>query len=210
MDPDSDNDGLTDFVEAFDTDGDGTADVTIRNADADGDGIDDAFDPDCPTGCASATPPSPLTGTTFTPAQDADADGTPDWLQLCGDAYTSNLLTEACDDGNTTDTDACNNSCLINNGNPCPGGNDTCASGACEANTCVVCRNDSPPGTPDSGCTRVSPRVTPRAPRRFVPLNVTTMPPTAGSTGAVAPARPTVTPLERPQFVPPAVLMTRP
>lgn len=44
IDTDSDNDGISDQVEAYDTDNDGTADVLATNADADEDGLDDGFD----------------------------------------------------------------------------------------------------------------------------------------------------------------------
>lgn len=43
-DLDSDGDKLSDFDEAFDTNGDGKADVTSSGVDADGDGLDDAFE----------------------------------------------------------------------------------------------------------------------------------------------------------------------
>jgi hypothetical protein len=43
-DTDSDGDGQRDYDEAFDRDGDGVADVVPSNTDADGNGVDDAFD----------------------------------------------------------------------------------------------------------------------------------------------------------------------
>lgn len=44
QDPDSDNDGALDSVEAYDTDNDGIADVLYSGVDSDGDGLDDAYD----------------------------------------------------------------------------------------------------------------------------------------------------------------------
>ena len=44
LDLDSDNDGLSDLLEAHDTDGDGTANVTATGSDLDQDGLDNAFD----------------------------------------------------------------------------------------------------------------------------------------------------------------------
>ncbi|MEW7290749.1 DUF7507 domain-containing protein [Aquimarina sp. 2304DJ70-9] len=46
IDQDSDEDGESDTIEAYDTDDDGVADTVPDNADADGDGLDDAFDVD--------------------------------------------------------------------------------------------------------------------------------------------------------------------
>ncbi|NJB38203.1 Ig-like domain-containing protein, partial [Croceivirga sp. JEA036] len=43
-DTDSDNDGLSDYIEAYDTNGDNTPDTAPANTDADNDGLDDAFD----------------------------------------------------------------------------------------------------------------------------------------------------------------------
>ncbi|SFW69437.1 beta strand repeat-containing protein, partial [Cellulophaga fucicola] len=43
-DLDSDNDGLTDYVEAYDLDGDNIADTLPTNTDIDNDGLDDGFD----------------------------------------------------------------------------------------------------------------------------------------------------------------------
>lgn len=44
QDPDSDNDGDLDSVEAYDSDNDGVADILYSGSDADGDGLDDAYD----------------------------------------------------------------------------------------------------------------------------------------------------------------------
>ncbi|TDS17116.1 gliding motility-associated-like protein [Maribacter caenipelagi] len=43
-DLDSDNDGVSDYVEAYDTDADNTADTPISGVDSDNDGLDDNFD----------------------------------------------------------------------------------------------------------------------------------------------------------------------
>ena len=43
-DTDSDNDGLSDLIEAYDTDGDNIEDTTASGTDSDNDGLDDAFD----------------------------------------------------------------------------------------------------------------------------------------------------------------------
>ncbi|MGD1847058.1 MAG: FG-GAP-like repeat-containing protein, partial [Salibacteraceae bacterium] len=44
LDTDSDNDGLTDTEEAYDTDNDGTPNTTASGSDTDGDGLDNSFD----------------------------------------------------------------------------------------------------------------------------------------------------------------------
>ena len=91
LDADSDNDGRLDRQEAFDGDGDGEPDVLPSGVDADGDGLDDAFDEDQmgvgPTG------------------QDADDDGRPDYVDLDsdGDGIADNV--ECPDPTNCTDSD---------------------------------------------------------------------------------------------------------
>ncbi|MEL7534872.1 MAG: T9SS type A sorting domain-containing protein, partial [Bacteroidota bacterium] len=45
-DLDTDNDGKSDPLEGYDTDGDGTAEIVALGQDSDGDGLDDAFDKD--------------------------------------------------------------------------------------------------------------------------------------------------------------------
>lgn len=44
LDTDSDNDGISDTIEAYDNNGDGVADIIPVGRDVDGDGLDDAFD----------------------------------------------------------------------------------------------------------------------------------------------------------------------
>ncbi|MFP2996277.1 gliding motility-associated C-terminal domain-containing protein [Spongiivirga sp. MCCC 1A20706] len=65
-DTDSDDDGESDTIEAYDTDNDGVPDTVPSNTDADGDGLDDAFDnddadPDPTNGNQTATNPFPDT-----------------------------------------------------------------------------------------------------------------------------------------------------
>ncbi|MEM7605027.1 MAG: FG-GAP-like repeat-containing protein, partial [Myxococcota bacterium] len=144
LDLDSDGDGLLDSVEAFDADGSGGlngAEVGEAGADADGDGIDDAFDPD--GGGAPITAP-------FATFRDEDGDGTPDWLESCGDAYVRG--SEACDDGNTVDGDACSNACLLGIGIGCTG-DDRCDSNLCDADgTCQICDDTLVGMGIDQGC----------------------------------------------------------
>ncbi|WP_346864054.1 T9SS type A sorting domain-containing protein [uncultured Draconibacterium sp.] len=44
LDPDSDNDGISDFIEAFDSNNDGKTEMRLSYTDSDSDGLDDAFD----------------------------------------------------------------------------------------------------------------------------------------------------------------------
>ena len=100
LDIDSDNDGITDLVENFDTDGDGVADTVPANADADNDGLDDNFDNidnltdanasvNNPTNNGSGTPGALIntdSATDVTPLPnyvdiDADNDGIPDNIE---------------------------------------------------------------------------------------------------------------------------------
>jgi cysteine-rich repeat protein len=71
LDADSDNDGLLDRVEGFDGDADGQPEALPSGVDADGDGLDDAFDLD--QGGIVAT------------GQDRDSDGLPDYLDQDSD-----------------------------------------------------------------------------------------------------------------------------
>lgn len=64
-DLDSDNDGAPDATEGHDANGDGRPDRLPTGSDTDGDGLDDAYDPD--------------QGGIVAPLSDRDGDGTPDW-----------------------------------------------------------------------------------------------------------------------------------
>ena len=116
LDVDSDGDGLTDTIEAYDTDGNQVTNRPPVGTDTDNDGIDNAFDPDCVMAVCGGTLGAPVLGV-LTAAQDANGDGTPDWLTLCGDGYRTG--TEPCDDGNTNGADTCTNVCLVTLTNPC-------------------------------------------------------------------------------------------
>ncbi|MEZ5597581.1 MAG: hypothetical protein R3E84_14540 [Pseudomonadales bacterium] len=103
LDTDSDNDGIEDAIEGSDADMNGIADVTPVGADADGDGLDDAWDTVVAPGVGNALGSSaPLQNTDGTDARDwrdsdddndgvltsieggvgndADSDGRPDYL----------------------------------------------------------------------------------------------------------------------------------
>lgn len=73
IDVDSDNDQVADYIEGYDYNSDGHADVIILGRDSDGDGLDDAFDT-IKRGCnnSNAIGNKP-------PLQDFDNDGIPDW-----------------------------------------------------------------------------------------------------------------------------------
>ncbi|MFA0964505.1 T9SS type A sorting domain-containing protein [Roseivirga sp. BDSF3-8] len=71
LDGDSDGDGIRDFVEAHDANADGIQDRNERLKDMDGDGLDNAFDPD--------------TGGAIAVLQDTDGDGVNDWRDVDDD-----------------------------------------------------------------------------------------------------------------------------
>ena len=71
LDADSDNDGLLDRVEAFDGNGDGVPEAVPSGVDADGNGLDDAFDV--------------AQGGIGTTGQDTDSDSRPDYLDQDSD-----------------------------------------------------------------------------------------------------------------------------
>ncbi len=71
LDADSDNDGLLDRVEAFDADGDGAPEAVPSGVDANGNGLDDAFEVG--------------QGGIGTTGQDTDGDGRPDYLDQDSD-----------------------------------------------------------------------------------------------------------------------------
>ena len=74
LDEDSDNDGIPDSVEAFDGNGDGLADILLlaNNADADKDGLNDAYDTISAPNVNNALGSNALSVNT-------DGDGAPDW-----------------------------------------------------------------------------------------------------------------------------------
>ncbi len=154
LDLDSDGDGLSDTIEAYDTDGNQVTNRPPVGTDTDNDGIDNAFDPDCVMAVCGGTLGAPVLGV-LTAAQDANGDGTPDWLTVCGDGYRTG--TEPCDDGNTSGADTCTNACLITLTNPCTSG-PQCDSAICNPTSmvCASCTNNSPTGT-DTGCSAALP-----------------------------------------------------
>jgi cysteine-rich repeat protein len=120
-DPDSDADGVSDFIEAFDTNNDGTADRLKANADADADGIDNAFDVNCTVpacGSIGVGVTSPLSV-----ARDRDGDGLPNWQDTCADGYLRGG--EACDDANGQNGDGCTSTCTLEPGFSCTGATPT-------------------------------------------------------------------------------------
>lgn len=147
LDTDSDGDGLLDSVEGFDTNGsemlDG-AETTATGVDSDRDGIDDAYDPDLGSGDA-ITDGSVL---------DADSNGTPNWQQICGDAYTTGA--EGCDTAGASAT--CTAMCLLELGEMCTSG-PVCDSGICVGGVCSNAAVDL--ADPDAGGPLTTSTVTP-------------------------------------------------
>ncbi len=112
LDIDSDDDGLTDLDEAFDTDGDGKADVTPTAADADGDGMVDAFDNDDanvnPVASAAPVPPTNSDADSRANHLDIDSDGdgitdTNEAFDTDGDGQADTTPTNADADGDGLD-----------------------------------------------------------------------------------------------------------
>ena len=91
LDADSDNDGLLDRVEGFDGDADGEPEALPSGEDADGDGLDDAFDID--QGGIGAT------------GQDRDSDGRPDYIDQDSDGDGIADRVECADPTSCTDSD---------------------------------------------------------------------------------------------------------
>ncbi|MEN9579725.1 MAG: hypothetical protein RJA70_2734, partial [Pseudomonadota bacterium] len=145
---DSDGDGLLDGLEAFDTDGDGTQNLIAIGHDHDSDGIDDQFDGNCPSGGGCMGGGNTVNLNNLTAAQDADRNGTGDWLEVCVDGYVTGM--EVCDDGDNDNDNECSNSCLWSLGGAC-GMNGECATMFCDRNVCSACVDDVSGGT-DSGC----------------------------------------------------------
>jgi len=91
LDADSDNDGLLDRVEGFDGDADGQPEALPSGEDADGDGLDDAFDID--QGGIGAT------------GQDRDSDGRPDYIDQDSDGDGIADRVECADPTSCADSD---------------------------------------------------------------------------------------------------------
>lgn len=87
LDMDSDNDGITDTVEAYDNDGDGVADIVPSGIDTDGDGLDNAYDRrnasfDASNGTQNpATFPVPTICDRYTYLGEFNSEGTPLYLE---------------------------------------------------------------------------------------------------------------------------------
>jgi cysteine-rich repeat protein len=149
LDLDSDGDGLSDAIEAFDSNGNRVingAEVRPLGTDGDRDGLDDSVDPDA--GGREITTPLSV-------ARDANRNAIPDWRETCVDGYVTGG--EACDDGDANDGNECNNMCLRNVGEPCTMGSE-CASAICDPTTmaCEVC-TDTTTGGVDDGCMMAMP-----------------------------------------------------
>ena len=89
LDFDSDDDGIPDVIEAHDGDNDGDPDVPPSGVDADGDGLDDAYDPS-EGGTPAPNPDLDGDGRPNQLDQDSDGDGIPDDVEcpdpsLCPD-----------------------------------------------------------------------------------------------------------------------------
>ena len=101
LDPDSDNDGIPDTVEAYDTNGDDIPEITLSGNDTDLDGIDDNFDQNA----GGLDAPDAATNNNQTPntfPDDDPAGGERDWRDprdSDGDGTTDNNDT---DDDNDT------------------------------------------------------------------------------------------------------------
>ena len=92
QDLDSDGDTIVDAIEGHDVNADGVADVLPAGMDANGNGIDDAYDPT-------------FAGGTLAPLPDRDADGTPDWRDIDDDGDSLNTIDEIGDGARPRDTD---------------------------------------------------------------------------------------------------------
>ncbi|MEP2279001.1 MAG: hypothetical protein ABJI11_06190, partial [Maribacter sp.] len=101
LDPDSDNDGISDTVEAYDTNGDDVAEITASGNDTDEDGIDDNFDLNA--GGTEDSDASTNNNQTPNSFQDDDpAGGERDWRDprdSDGDGAADNSDTDDDDDG---------------------------------------------------------------------------------------------------------------
>ena len=100
LDTDADGDSVPDATEGHDDDADGAPDATPSGTDTDGDGLDDAFDPDCATaadcgGTIGAAAPVP----------DRDEDGAPDFQDADDDDDGIDTATEEMDEDTYGDPD---------------------------------------------------------------------------------------------------------
>ncbi|MCY1722922.1 T9SS type A sorting domain-containing protein [Prolixibacteraceae bacterium Z1-6] len=82
LDPDSDDDGISDIIEAFDLNHDGIAEMDRHHSDQDGDGLDDAFDTvDCWLKGYNATGSK-------SPLPDSNRNGIRDWRDFSNKVLT--------------------------------------------------------------------------------------------------------------------------
>jgi hypothetical protein len=102
QDTDSDNDTVADATEGHDSNGDGVADLSPLSVDADGDGLDDAYD----TFDNSAPDPALNPVGSNAPVQDSDSDTTRDWRDTDDDGDTVLTIDEDVNgNGDPTDDD---------------------------------------------------------------------------------------------------------
>ena len=87
LDTDSDNDGILDSIEGHDADRDGVADVTPAGADADGDGLDDNYDNVVAWAAGNSAGSN-------APLQNSDAAGNRDWRDTDDDGDGVDTITE--------------------------------------------------------------------------------------------------------------------
>ncbi len=124
LDIDADNDGLTDLDEAFDTNGNGVADVTPSGADADNDGMDDALDSaDASPAPIGSRGPAPTNSDTDSRTNhldiDSDNDGITDTNEAL-DGVNNNGVAETVASGVDSDNDGMDNAFDSNDASPAP------------------------------------------------------------------------------------------
>jgi cysteine-rich repeat protein len=112
--------------------------VTCTVDDSDGDGNTDPVECTDPTNC-----------------EDTDGDGTPDYLDVCGDGRGTTLASEQCDDGNAINGDGCTDTCQVESGWICPDVGpctdiDECADGTDNCSVNATCTNT--PGSFTCAC----------------------------------------------------------
>ncbi|MFO0748540.1 MAG: fibro-slime domain-containing protein [Myxococcota bacterium] len=144
LDTDSDGDGVLDRIEGNDLNRTGVADrtpLTGANADADNDGLNDAFDSSATAGIESSVQDSDRDGipdyldsdddgdgipTAQESKTDTNSNGIPQYLEaVCGDGKIG--PDETCDNGNTANGDGCNQFCRVEVGWACQNGTN-CAT----------------------------------------------------------------------------------